>query len=104
MKSELSTVLTVTCESNFDWSKEVIGSNEHVYTVAYGESQLPQRKETHEFSCTCLGFRFKGACKHIEAVQHERCGWGFEAFAGTVYNKSSCPDCGGKVRTIEVAV
>jgi hypothetical protein len=44
--------------SNRTW--EIKGSKDHVYTVEETENGL---------SCSCIGFKYHGKCKHIESVK-----------------------------------
>jgi len=41
---------------------KILGSKDHVYYV--------EQKED-DFSCTCVGFKYHGKCKHIEQVKNE---------------------------------
>ena len=42
---------------------KILGSKDHVYYVEETESGM---------SCTCIGFKFHGKCKHIEGIKSEQ--------------------------------
>lgn len=100
MAHDLTTHTTLTCSTNLDWSETVQGSGGKTYTVAYGPT--PRGPYQYDWSCTCSGFKFRGKCKHVEAAKARRCGW--NGTLELVEHVCSCPDCGGPVTPINVAV
>lgn len=102
------------CASNFYWLTHVTGSKGDVYTVWWG--RLPEDRAfkvgaQHGWQCDCKGYRFRGTCRHIREVKasEARCGWNAEMEpsaepGGSVDNDPVCPECGGPVRAIRVAV
>jgi hypothetical protein len=95
------------CNSVFAWTTKVkSNSSGKYYTIAYGEDQLPQRRHTTEYSCTCMAYRFKGECKHIESVDGLRCTWNEDVFvdasidAVSLGKVKTCPKCNGPVRRV----
>jgi len=82
---------------------EVQGSEGAIYHVEFGpvQGQVVQRNWT----CTCPGFQFKGACKHIEEVRPRRCGWsqfidGGEAVIYVSPYGVHCPKCGNECQSM----
>lgn len=96
------------CKSNTHWTRQVAGSKGKVYTVVYG--QLPRGSQySHGYSCDCEAFRFGGGkpCKHIKAVEHERCAWNADAVCGSSEPyppNGKCPKCGGELSGVRVAI
>lgn len=59
------------CRSNLSLRKDVKGSKGETYTVEYGPRS--GGRYSHDWSCTCPGFKFRGACKHVEAAKADKC-------------------------------
>lgn len=105
---------TWTCASNFYWSTNVTGSKGDVYTVWWGrlpEARIMETGAQHGWQCECKGYKFRGTCKHIREVKadNDRCGWNatLEPSAECAYDSLEepvCPECGGAVRAMRVAV
>jgi hypothetical protein len=94
---DLHRVLTCTCPSNFDWARSVESSDKkRTYLVTF-------TKEGN-YACTCPGFKYRGQCRHIDEVSPERCGGLVDAFANTIYNCKTCPDCGEETIPFYVGV
>lgn len=96
------------CATNESWERKVLGSKGKTYTVRF--EALPRGADcSHGFTCECEAFRFGGGkpCKHIKAVEGERCAWNFEACMGSSEPRPAngkCPKCGGELRGIRIAV
>lgn len=59
------------------------------------------------WSCTCPDFKYRHRrCKHIEAVDDGRCCFGWEGLAGSPVHIAGdvCPNCGGDVVVVNVAI
>jgi hypothetical protein len=105
------TIQTVrTCRSNMDFETTVPGSKKGAtYTVRFGFMPQPHPVQ-NDWSCSCQGFRFHGKCKHIAEVKASkaRCGWnGFLDNlepAQDARGEYCCPECGGPVEVVQVAV
>ena len=107
-------VSTWTCASNFYCERHIQGSKGDLYVVHWGRLPEPRIMETgaqHGWQCTCRGYKFRGTCKHIVEVEEsgERCGWNgaMEPTAQCAHDADGhpvCPDCGGPVRALRVAV
>jgi len=105
-------VLAWTCASNLSWETKVTGSKGDAYTVWWG--RLPEAKAmdvgaTNGWQCECKAYKYRGHCKHIDSVKSQRCGW--NAFLEPTCEpekdqdgKPICPECGGPVRPMKVAV
>lgn len=101
-----------TCASNFYWMTHVTGSKGDVYTVWWGllpESRQLATGAQHGWQCECQGFKFRGTCKHIDSVKDQRCGWNghLEPTYECDHDANGvpcCPECGGSVRPVRVAV
>lgn len=106
-----------TCRTNILWETVAPGSS-GMYRVAW--ERLPENAESqYGWTCECKSFKYRGSCKHIAMVQaakhnplahdrFKRCGWNAEldttAEAGEHDGEPCCPDCGGPVEAIQVAV
>lgn len=103
-----------TCATNFYWSTDVEGSKGAVYTVHWGrlpEARIMETGAQRGWQCECKGYKFRGTCKHIKQVEASdlRCGWNatLETSEDCDYSGDGdpyCPDCGGAVRAMRVAV
>ena len=99
--SELDKIPYWHCLSVEYFKKEVAGSKGQVYEVEF-------KRQSHgdydfDWSCTCLGFKYNGKCKHITTVlkSGEYCGWMQFQHGGepavNIYEENVCPKCGGPV-------
>ena len=73
-------------------------------TVTYGPSF---GRYEYDYSCTCKGFKFRKACKHIEKMREEHCNWMQFINGGQPVEKNGkkcCPKCGSAVDTKRWAV
>lgn len=103
-----------TCASNEYWETTVQGSKGDLYTVRFGllsEAEADERRVSHDWQCECQGYRFRGTCKHIAQVKASgaRCGWNGAIDPGLTPaidadGHRTCPQCGGRVKPIRVAV
>jgi len=107
-------VATWTCASNFYFERAVKGSKGDLYVVRWGrltEARIMETGAQHGWQCTCQGYRFRGTCRHIREVEAsgERCGWNATLEPAVECDHDSdgepcCPECGGPVRAMRVAV
>lgn len=97
---DLTRHATQTCATNTNWVAEVEGSKGDTYTVSYGFCERGPYQ--FDYTCTCPGFKYRKACKHIESVREDRCAW--NGTLEVVEHVDECPDCGGPVMSLEVAV
>jgi hypothetical protein len=96
---DLTKVLTCTCPSNFHWTLEFVSpSSGSTYVLSYSNH--------HGYSCTCPGFTHRGWCKHVRDrnLCSQRCGGLADAFANTIYDVETCPDCGETTQSFYVGV
>lgn len=106
---DLTRMFAWTCCTNTWWTHKVQGSKGAEYMVTFGPMP-PTHKVQYDYTCTCKAYEFgSGAyCKHITQVRKLRCGWNGEleptAQVLTRDGEHSCPDCGGPVESIAVAV
>lgn len=93
------------CQTNTSFEASVRGSNRGSkgidYQVSYGWSQTSDVQ--YDWTCTCSAFKFgKKPCKHIMAVKPTRCGWNADLSDNGSYDL--CPECGGPVEVVRIAV
>jgi hypothetical protein len=105
--SDLTVKDSVWCRSNEHWERKVAGSNGKVYTVVYGKTD--RGTYSHGYTCDCKAFQYgiDRVCKHIKAVQGERCAWNVEAAMGSgepYPANGKCPKCGGELVGLRVMV
>jgi len=111
---DLTTHTAYTCQTNTSWETTVTGSKGDVYTVRYGRlygRQADIQGVQYGYTCTCKGFSFKGACKHVREVEEQelRCGWNAELDPFVEADKAPngnpcCPECGAPAIPFKVAV
>jgi hypothetical protein len=94
------------CEQN-EWYREVYtGSNGEEYIVTC--SPWNRGSYAANWNCTCKGFQFRGTCKHVKEAEKKRCTWGEDAACGSGHSEKPeggvCPECGGPIKVIRVAV
>ena len=104
---ELTAIYTMVCESTMEYERRFEGSKGERYKVRYGTT--PQGPYQYGWTCTCPAFKFsKGKmCKHIKACQPLRCAWNEGALTGSFMDAPEdgvCPECGGPLRAVGVAV
>lgn len=111
---DFDVIATWLCASNIYWETRVKGSKGDEYTVWWG--RLPESLQDrfycqHGWQCSCKGFKFRATCKHVEQVKAsgERCAWNAELEPTAECARDSngdpvCPECGGRVTTMRVAV
>ena len=57
------------------------------------------------WSCTCKGYQFRTTCKHVKEAEAKRCGFGWEAAAGSPSEMGkTCPECKGSTSVMSYAV
>jgi hypothetical protein len=108
---DLTIETAATCATNEDWETTVPSSDgKSTYTVRfgrlYGRDALRQMCQ-NGYTCTCQGFKIRGTCKHVTAVEKsgKRCGWNaaLEPFVKP-REDGKCPCCGGEVTYHRVGV
>lgn len=90
------------CSSNIYWETSIKSatSDKH-YSVCYTVLP-PNAKMQYGYICECLGYQFRGTCKHIKQADKDRCGWGADLTERGDYDE--CPDCGVPVTYLLVGV
>jgi len=94
------------CAANLHFHKEVKGSKGEIYHVYYGDHGFGYLT----WSCSCPAYKYGHGkdCKHILAVQKEKCCWNEEGtYTGSNLQANAdhtCPECGGPTEVIKVAV
>lgn len=112
--TDLTLHSTWLCATNVYWETTVQGSKGAEYTVHWGrysEALQDRFGVQNGWQCSCKGFKFRSTCKHVEHVKanNDRCAWNAEldvtAEAGSDSNGDPCcPNCGGRVVSMRVAV
>lgn len=86
------------CDTNISNVFTIKGSKGDEYRVDY-DHRLG-------WTCSCKGFKFRRACKHIEQAKKKHCGWNEFIEGGDAVevndddehpNGRACPKCGGMV-------
>lgn len=103
---DLTTHLAWTCTQNVFFCRNVKD-----YLVTWDEVRRVGTKIQWDWHCTCPAYKYgRGKhCKHIEAVKAQRCTWN-ESMDPTCEpiecadGQRVCPDCGGPVYPMFVAV
>ena len=107
---ELATVILAQCRSNVYWEMEVPG---RPYLVRFQKVDPDMRGVEYDYECSCphyvyrLAARPRGYCKHIQAVERERCGWDQLLHRGKPELKDGehrCPRCGDGVEFYRASV
>lgn len=94
-----------TCDTNITWQCQV-----GAHLVRWDNYSHRNRQAVQwDYSCDCKAYQFgRGQpCKHIKAVQAQRCGWDGFTDGGQVVEKAGrkcCPKCGGTVSVMRHAV
>lgn len=92
------------CSSRSGWLTIKVRSSQKGRTP-YEVAIPPWDRELREGGvCDCEGFRFRGACSHIEKAYDEICNW--NSSTGKTQTKAQrlrrlCPQCGARTRIIE---
>lgn len=98
---DLTVETRVVCAQNVHWQR-VVNGNKGKYLVFYGPDYSGRSDYAYDYSCDCVGFKYRHKCSHIDKVKSERCTWG-DALDISDYTKT-CPKCGGPTHVIQVAV
>lgn len=107
---DLTIETTFVCATNTHWERDVKGSKGDIYTVRWERDFRPNAPTQYRYTCPCRGFKFgKGKeCSHIRDHKDERCAWNQEMEPGAIPavkdGEPCCPECGGPVEVIRVAV
>ena len=108
LRTELALPESWVCACNQHWVKEVRGSKGNFYTVQW--AHRPDGPSQYDYTCTCKAYEFGGGkhCKHIRAVDPQRCDWTERYDGGEVTRDESdeprCPKCGGPAVAVKEAV
>ena len=112
---DLTVHATWTCASNESWFINVPASRPGSYhTVTFGRlygREAERQGYEYGYTCTCDGFSYRGTCSHAhkEEARNSRCGWNGDLDPGVecardAWGNPCCPDCGGPVTAVNVAV
>ena len=97
---DMTTIVARWCLTNEFYEQEVPSDSDpdKSYMVRFNRGA---------WSCNCPSYKWRGtACKHIHRAEKDRCGYGWEAAAGSPleFPDKTCPECGGPTTVVEVAV
>ena len=102
-----------TCATNIMWGpiKMKSAKSGNTYHVSWGRLFGANRTAQFGWICTCRGYQIRGTCSHCKAVEKSgrRCGWNEElepTYEPDTNERGErcCPDCGGEVHPMRVAV
>lgn len=100
---DFTTEVAPICESVQDFSMKVRSSDGKTeYRVTFGPT--PYGPYQHDWECSCTGFQTRKTCKHIAEAKRARCGWNKELEPRAMPVSRCCPDCGGGLKFVKVAV
>lgn len=100
---DFTTEVAPICESVQDFSLKVPSSDgKREYRVTFGPT--PYGRYQHDWSCECVGFGIRGTCSHVEQAKEQRCGWNRHLEPYPMPENRCCPDCGGPLKFVKVAV
>ena len=92
----------VMCASNEHCEVQVPSSDgKKTYTLTFG--RVHGKRYSHGWTCNCKSFQFRGQCKHEEEAEKQRCSWHQQWDGGKAKN-GKCPECGGEVVAVMVAI
>ena len=81
------------CETATNWQKKI---GQH--TVTWDRFSHKTNGVQYDFSCTCEGYKYRKACKHIDEARGDFCGW-MEFIDGGKPKGNKCPKCGSAVKS-----
>lgn len=91
------------CETVKNFSVKFISSDgQRQYTAVFGPT--PYGRYQHDWECDCMGFKTRKSCKHIDLAKQKRCGWNAHLEPYPMPEDRKCPDCGGELEFVKVAV
>lgn len=70
--------------------------------VDYGET--PYGRYRYGWDCVCEDFNARDTCDHIRKAEEMRCGWNRYLDPQPIPAGNVCPDCGGPLAFVKVAV
>jgi hypothetical protein len=111
--SDLTKHTASTCAQNLGFEREVPGSKPGVtYRVTYARLFGIRAAAVgceYGWECTCENFHHvhyhRGTdCKHIASMKNQKCTWNSACDPGIVVDDGKCPECGGPLEYVQVAV
>jgi hypothetical protein len=103
-----------TCKQNVQWETKTRGTKGDYYRVAYERLygiEASRAGADYGWTCTCKGWHYRGTCRHVTKMKKLglRCTWNEALDPGLEperdnENQPCCPQCGGPVEMVTVAV
>lgn len=93
------------CTTADYWITEITGSKDAKYIVTWDRYSHKNINAQYDWSCSCLGYKHRGDCKHIGKVKSQKmhCGWMQFVDGGEALN-GKCPSCGNKIDSVGWAI
>ena len=73
------------------------------YRVTFGPVYGATRYQ-HDWECECKGFQTQKTCRHVAEAKQKRCGWNRYLEPYPMPEDRKCPDCGGALDFVRVAI
>ena len=111
--ADLNTQVAWMCETNTFFETTITGSSGTEYTtkfsMLFGRDAAIQNVQ-YGPTCSCVGFKYYGGCKHLAQMESQRCGWNgtleptLKPDTTTECGRPLCPECGANAMSLYVGV
>lgn len=103
MAHDMTEAVAPVCESVVNFTTRVKSSDGSAeYRVVFGPT--PYGRYQNDWECECKGFQTRKTCRHVAEAKAQRCGWNKHLEPYSMPEGCVCPDCGGGLKFIKVAV
>lgn len=98
---DLTEAVAPVCETVVDFATKVQDGTQE-YRVTFGPT--PYGRYQNDWECDCADFSLPHYCRHISEAKTRRCGWNKHLEPYEMPEDRKCPDCGGGLKFVKVAV